>query len=294
MVEVAHTFGGAWTEKKLDILEKYLRAWLNIFHKNERARYFKKVYVDAFAGTGYRCDDSQCTEDLNIFGDAGMGAEEDAFLEGSVARVLSMDPGFDEYYFVDSKKQHAGSLQDFSNRPGAHVVQDDANHFIMDWVQREDWRKTRAVVFLDPYGMQVDWETLEALARTGGVDLWVLFPLGGGVNRMLTKGGLPPENWQQKLSKFFGTDQWKEEFYRSHEEDTLFGTEMMVEKTANFESMKQFFVKRLETIFVGVADNPSRLFNTRNNPLFLFCFATANEKAKTTALRISKQILSKI
>jgi three-Cys-motif partner protein len=45
-------FGGSWTQEKLVCLEKYLRAYTQIFHSNEKARFFKTVYVDAFAGTG--------------------------------------------------------------------------------------------------------------------------------------------------------------------------------------------------------------------------------------------------
>ncbi len=42
------------------------------------------------------------------------------------------------------------------------------------------------MVFLDPYGMQVEWSTIEALAATKAIDLWYLFPLGVGVARLLT------------------------------------------------------------------------------------------------------------
>jgi len=31
--------------------------------------------------------------------------------------------------------------------------------------------------------MQVDWTTLEAVASTQAIDIWILFPLGIGVNR---------------------------------------------------------------------------------------------------------------
>jgi hypothetical protein len=44
--------GGAWTEQKLACLQKYLQSYCQIFSKNERARYFRTHYVDAFAGTG--------------------------------------------------------------------------------------------------------------------------------------------------------------------------------------------------------------------------------------------------
>jgi hypothetical protein len=48
--EQLQMFGGDWTEKKLGVLEKYLTAYTTAL-KNQP---FKKVYMDAFAGTGYR------------------------------------------------------------------------------------------------------------------------------------------------------------------------------------------------------------------------------------------------
>ena len=40
-----HRFGGAWTDQKLDILERYLAAYTTALqHAN-----FKKGYIDAFA-----------------------------------------------------------------------------------------------------------------------------------------------------------------------------------------------------------------------------------------------------
>src|SRR6185437_11426333 len=50
----AHKFGGSWTETKLECLRKYLNAYRKIFTQNQRARYFKTWYVDAFASTGSR------------------------------------------------------------------------------------------------------------------------------------------------------------------------------------------------------------------------------------------------
>ena len=40
----------------------------------------------------------------------------------------------------------------------------------------KDWSLHRAVLFLDPYGMQVEWATIEAVAKTKAIDLWLLFP----------------------------------------------------------------------------------------------------------------------
>ena len=34
-------------------------------------------------------------------------------------------------------------------------------------------------MFLDPYGMEVEWKTLQAVAATRAIDVWFLFPLAG-------------------------------------------------------------------------------------------------------------------
>ena len=43
-------------------------------------------------------------------------------------------------------------------------------------------------MFLDPYGTQVSWTTIKAIADTRAIDLWILFPIGT-VNRLLNRDG---------------------------------------------------------------------------------------------------------
>ena len=65
-----HCFGGdAWTERKLDALGRYLVAWRKIFISNPGARYFKTLYVDAFAGTGSRKNpkSTSAVDQYNLF-----------------------------------------------------------------------------------------------------------------------------------------------------------------------------------------------------------------------------------
>lgn len=56
----------------------------------------------------------------------------------------------------------------------------------------KDWKRWRAVAFLDPYGMNVEADLLWRIGDTKAIDLWLLFPLGMGVNRLLKSGGLHP------------------------------------------------------------------------------------------------------
>ena len=62
----------------------------------------------------------------------------------------------------------------------------DANEYLNEplW-QGLDRGPRRAVLFLDPYGMEVEWDTMVAIAKTQAIDLWILFPLGIAVNRLL-------------------------------------------------------------------------------------------------------------
>ena len=50
--------------------------------------------------------------------------------------------------------------------------------------------------------------------NTKAIDLWVLFPLGIGVNRLLTKSGDIPAIVAKASQPLLGTENWYEEFYQ--------------------------------------------------------------------------------
>ena len=172
-----------------------------------------------------------------------------------------------------------------------HIVQKEAKGFLSNWCAQNDWRFSRAVVFLDPYGMSVDWTTLESIAQTRAIDLWLLFPLGQAVNRLLTRDGPPDQDMAARLTRIFGTDEWKEAFYRSVKQQTLFGPIETVVKMADFKAIGDFFVARLKKIFAGVASNPLPLYNSKNVPIYLLCFAAANPRGAPTAIKIAQHLL---
>jgi three-Cys-motif partner protein len=286
-------FGGNWTEEKLDRIRKYLPAYMTIFKGNERARHFRTIYVDAFASTGYR---SQIKEKANeeIVFEEGAEPETEQFHKGSVTIALESEPSFDHYILIEQDRRRASelgrSVQQYAER-SVQVINEDANEFLKQWCKTTDWRTNRAVVFLDPFGMQVEWETLEAIANTKAIDTWLLVPLGMAINRLLTTKSLPPQLWSDKLTATFGTEEWKERFYRTSETLTLFGEETQTEKDTDFAGLREFIIERLEGIFTKVAQNPLILRNSRNNPLYLLCFAAGNAKGATPAIRIAQHLL---
>jgi len=289
-----HRFGGDWTEQKLDVVAKYLSAYTKALKKKT----FEKLYIDAFAGTGYREagreDEGAPAASALLFPDLAE-AEPQALLEGSARRALGTDPPFDRYVFIERDASRCAQLEPLRTEFPAladaiEIRQGEANSEIQGLCDG-GWRTRRAVLFLDPYGMQVEWATIEAVARTQAIDLWILFPLGMGVNRLLKKSGDIPEPWRQALNRLLGTEDWFDEFYRVETTATLFGDEERVVKRST-EVIGKYFNRRLETVFAGVAPEPAVLRNSRNAPLYLLCFAVGNPgRARDIALRIANHIL---
>ena len=299
---VSHRFGGDWTEEKLSRIKKYLSAYTTIFTASEKASYFTTYYVDAFAGTGYRDVKTEENVASSIFQNeaniASVKEDAESLKKGSAYVALEAVPSFDNYVLIEHRAEFASALQGLKDEfPGkadqVTILRGEANKMLVEWVDSVDWRKSRAVVFLDPYGMAVDWNTIERIAATKAIDLWILFPLAQAVNRLLTKGSLPNDGWSRKLTKFFGTDDWQSAFYKPTAQGSLFNEEPAFQKEADFDAIGQFFVDRLDTAFAKVAKNPLPLFSSRNVPLFLLCFASANPKGASTAVNIAQDILKK-
>ena len=141
--------------------------------------------------------------------------------------------------------------------------------------------------------MQVEWKTIEAIAATKAIDLWLLFPLGIGVNRLLTRSGDIPESWRRRLNILLGTEDWYEEFYRVESTPTLFGAPEDRIVKATTETIGRYFNERLKSRFPAVAEQPKVLRNSANSPLYLLCFAAGNQNGAPIALRIANHLLTK-
>ena len=298
----AHRFGGGWTSAKLEVLAGYLTSYTTALKDKPTAdRAFKKGYIDAFAGSGYREARRDSPGDPSnqslLFPDLAE-QEPQELLDGSARLALKTEPRFDSYIFIERDAERCAALHalgdefpDLAN--DITVRQGDANKEIQD-ICSKDWRAHRGVLFLDPYGMQVEWATIEAIAKTQAIDLWLLFPLGIGVNRLLTKSGDIPESWKRRLNLLLGTEDWYDEFYRVETTPTLFGDDQERVVKATMETIGRYFNNRLKEVFAGVVEEPGVLRNSSNSPLYLLCFAVGNERGKEIALRIAKHLLKEV
>lgn len=291
-----HKFGGDWTEEKLAKVRKYLTAYTQIFTTNPKAKFFTTTYLDAFAGTGFREKNKQDdNESMTLFGENDQDSQ--SLKMGSVSIALETTPEFDRYIFVDNNSKHIKRLEKLIASKYANkmvkisVCCNDANKYITEWCRSTDWNRNRAVAFLDPYGMQVEWSTLIAIAGTRAVDLWILIPLAQGINRLLTRDGPPHVLWRERLTRFYGTEDWLPAFYSPSNQGSLFNQAQEFTKDADFDSIKNFTVDRLKSIFTDVAPSSLALRNSKNIPIFLLCFAAGNPKGAKTAIKIAEHIL---
>ena len=298
MACVPSSWGGLWTEEKLDAFEKYVNAYLTIMNVFRDRYNWKLIYFDGFAGSGTRNDDgSQPVSELmlDLFKDDCIEEEELNTYKGAAERVLGIkQSGFDQYVFVDKYKTSSLQLEErlmpFSKEKNLVFKTSDANEQVIILAKAMQKSNSFAsLVLLDPFGMQVDWTSIEQLKGTR-TDLWILIPTGVIVNRLLDRKC--ELTHIDKLTSFFGKDEayLKNYFYEIRTVDTLFGETEIVEKVKKpIEKIAELYIEQLKTIFRYVTEKPLVLYNTRNTPIFHFTCASNNE----TAIKIASQIISK-
>lgn len=293
-------FGGDWTERKLDALAQYLRAYAKALSKSK----FNRVYIDAFAGTGYREQRVSTVEKPpSIFEDDLkdlIAPEPQRFLDGSPKIALRVEPAFHRFIFVEYDNAKVRELEKLKTEFPAHassidVRAGDANATIRNLCKTWDKQGTRGVLFLDPFGMQAEWSTIEAIAATECIDTWILFPFAA--NRLMTRSPYDiPTGWRNRLDMLFGTKDWKGRFYKERTRVDIFNGDMtVIEKKLTLQGLGAYYGERLRTIFPVVAPNPRVLHSDGNRPLFQLFFAAANKgRGGEIALKIAEHILSKI
>jgi three-Cys-motif partner protein len=148
------------------------------------------------------------------------------------------------------------------------------------------------VVFIDPPGAQIRWETVEAIARTEAVDLWYLFPVGQTVNRLLRRDQAEiGECQRQSLDRMFGATDWYEKFYTRKKLGGFFPIKKTV-KVVGCDEIIRYFIDRLKTVFPHVVERPLRLFNRTGVPLFALCFASPIKRRAEMAKEILRRARS--
>jgi len=250
--------------------------------------FWKTIYFDGFAGSGTR--EKQNNTELML--QLNITEEEEKTYKGAAERVLALkDLSFDFYYFIDKNDLSLQKLKDkldekFKDKTIIYRS-GDANHQLLELANALNTKKIAALVFLDPFGMQIDWNSIENLKDTRS-DVWILVPTGVIVNRLLDRAG--KLEFSDKLQSFFGLtiEEIKNYFYTEQIEQTLFGEEEIITKVQQpIEKIAYLYAERLNTIWKHVTEKPLVLTNRNGTPIFHLIFASNNQNA----LKIAKQII---
>lgn len=276
MADDKHNFGGAWTYRKLEIIDKYLKFYSSALYKQP----FNIHYVDPFSGTG------------TIGFDDGLFNSEP--IEGSVARSLKVKRPFHCYHFNEPNRARHNELKEYVSSFATHnvsVTSLDANDMIVKVCDNLGY--DRAVFFIDPYGCQLDWKSLVKIAQGAGNDVWLWFPVSAVIRQASIKQDSIQPAWRSRLNKLFGDAKWESALYTASERDgigqidDLFGDapgSTAISRQAGTEALDEYVMGKLNSIFPYVNDQPISFKNQRGSTLFNLYFAMSNNSDKAIAL----------
>jgi len=295
---MAQSVVGPWAADKLDRLRKYLSAYTTIMKDQRWCRGY--YYIDAFAGPGeheVRSRGSTSHRHRNLFLDvASFGQsqeEQQQFLAGSPRIALDIEHPFSGYVFVERSAARVVALEGLKAEYGKSrrivIRQRDCNGYLREKVAANpeiDWKKNRALVFLDPFGMQVPWNTLELLNQTKAIEVFLNFPVGMAIQRLLPRDPAKiTEVRRAMLDEYFGSHEWFDVVYRTR--PTLFGEDADEKIEKSGKVLLKWYRDRLKATF-GHVSRAALIRNSRGAHLYYLLLASPN----STGVKIADAILS--
>ncbi len=190
---------GLWVSEKLH----YLRRYIDIFAASMRNQPWReRYYIDLFSGPG-KCLVRE-TRDVCL---------------GSPLLALTTQHPFTGYFFVDLDPLNIDALrQRCSASPIASSVRykvGDSNTIVTQLVKQIQTIDRENIpgrysclnlAFLDPDGLELQWETVATLAQPYSMDLIIHYP-EGGLNRSMRK--VYEKEEQTAVDRFFGSEEWR-------------------------------------------------------------------------------------
>ncbi len=288
---------GPWAEEKLKCLEGYLNAYTKVLLNQTWCD--ARIYIDAFAGAGQaplrksgKKEKDKQSHLFDEFPDVFEGEEETTYIKGSPTVALEILHPFTHYFFIEHRPDNVAKLQELKNESvvgsAIEILEDDANVAIIKNILANDsfdWKKDRGVVFLDPFGMQVVWGTVEAIAATRALEIIINLPVGTTLQRLFPRSGKFTEEKRRRLDDYFGSPEWYEIIYEKT--PGLFGDELNKANESG-RRLAQWYQSRLKKLF-GLA-SPARLIkNSQGGHLYYLIWAGRHPLGLKIASHILRQ-----
>lgn len=160
---------GPWAEEKY----QYVGMYAQLFSTGMKNKWPHRIYLDLFSGPGY-----SRVRDTN------------RVVRGSPMIALSLPDRFDSYVFADENTESLDALRTRVSRLGLSVVPTyipgDANEKVgrvLEVISKTPSKSTLSFCFLDPYKLNIHFDTVRRIAEGRAVDFLILLALYVDANR---------------------------------------------------------------------------------------------------------------
>lgn len=272
---------GPWAKEKLEALERYLDFYTKVLKKQR----WRTIYVDAFAGGGralVRAEPMQRNGSIPLFEPEPTGdVDRSELIDGSPRVALNVANPFSRYVFVENDPVRSDELEavkiEFGTERQIDILRTNAAEGIA-WVTDKPISKAthRGIAFLDPFGANLEWASIEKLAATQIFEVVINFALSMAIQRMLPNSGIIPDAWAKTLDAYFGSRAWFEEVYRERS-GGLFNAAGFEKREDYADRLLQLYRARLKTAF-GHVSMPRLIRNSKGAPLYYLLWAGPHTK----------------
>jgi three-Cys-motif partner protein len=262
---------GLWSQMKLEIVKEYAKQYSMILAKQSGLRH---VYIDAFAGAG--------VHQLKTTGELVLG---------SPLNALAVNPPFKELHLIDLDGAKAENLKQLTaGHDNVFVYQGNCNEILLQdvfpQVRYEDYK--RALCLLDPYGLSLDWEVIDAAGKAGTIEIFLNFPIMDmNRNALWSNPAGVSEEDSDRMTSFWGDDSWRKVAYKAQQ--TLFGNDDLFKAPGNGEIVQAFRERLRSVAGFGEVPPPIPMRNTRNAIVYYLFFASNNK----TGAKIARYLLGR-
>ena len=241
---------GIWTIEKLFFLSNYLAQFTQVMIGNPL--FSKFIYIDMFSGPGV----CQVTESGRI-----------RRYPGSSLLAAGCEKSFDTLLYIDEKKDLIEALEKRIERlgsaPEALFFNKDVNK-IIEVLKGYIPPKSLSVVFIDPYSLQLSFESIRELTLGRQMDLIILFADRMDIGRNVEKYYYDTSN--SKLDNFLGSDaDWRPEWDALQNREGLKVCELFAD----------IYLRQLEKI--GFIHSRKKIISGPLGPLYRLIYASRHE-----------------
>ena len=253
---------GPWSEIKLEIIRSYAKEYSKVLKNFPRLRYY---YIDRYAGAGIH-----------------RRKKTGEYIMGSPLIVLEVMPKFEHYYFVDTDETKIEFLRSqIGERKDVTILHGDCNDIlpkeVFPQVKYADYK--RALCFLDPYALHLDWDLVLMAGRMRSVEVFINFPvLDMNRNVLWQKSESVGDAQVARMDRFWGDHSWYESAYK--EDLDLFGESRSV-KTGIGPLVSAYRQRLADMAGFKYVPKPLPMRSGTGAILYYIYFASQNETANT-------------